>query len=391
MPGGNVSWFKLHTSPIALYHDQEPLQFDFYTEQMLENYFIHLSNGILSRGDKFLEQKLKANLRGHNLYNAHDLEILCHSEKNSAELIKYENKNFIGVYYWSHALISRDWFRYAEHDNMLSDCLQGPLFLVYNRAWSGTREYRLKFTEMIIDQQLHNDCLMTFTAEDSGSYKSHCFKNTSLKIQRQDLEQYFDKNTSLANSSADYSTKDYARTKIEVVLETLFDDSRHHLTEKILRPIACGKPFILAATPGSLQYLRDYGFETFSPWFDETYDTISDPLDRLNAIVAEMNRLKHLPLDQQQQMFQAVQEISQRNKALFFSSGWIKQIVEEYQKNFNAAMNHVKSSVNGTFYKELGKIAESIDSPISKVYNQARPGLRTEEEIQQFLDLINKS
>jgi hypothetical protein len=48
------------------------------------------------------------------------------------------------------------------------------------------------------------------------------------------------------------------------------------LTEKALRPIACGQPFILAATPGSLQYLRSYGFKTFSGYIDETYDTIQE-------------------------------------------------------------------------------------------------------------------
>jgi hypothetical protein len=48
------------------------------------------------------------------------------------------------------------------------------------------------------------------------------------------------------------------------VAETVFD-TRIHLTEKTLRPIACGHPFILAAGPGSLKYLQTYGFRTFSP------------------------------------------------------------------------------------------------------------------------------
>jgi hypothetical protein len=69
------------------------------------------------------------------------------------------------------------------------------------------------------------------------------------------------------------------------VLETLFDDHRWHLTEKSLRPIACGKPFVLMATPGSLQYLRQYGFKTFDGLIDETYDSIQNPKQRLQAVL----------------------------------------------------------------------------------------------------------
>lgn len=388
-PRGQLSWFTANTVPLAIYHDQEPLQFDHYTYQVLEKFYISNSNGQLTPGSPFLAQRVQAHLRGMQLYNAHDLAILCHSEKNSVELEKYQSKDFVGVYYWCHALIARDWFRFAQHDKTLTDCQPGPLFLVYNRSWSGSREYRLAFTEMIVNHGLANECLMTFNPTDQISYKDHQFNNAMLQIQRYDLEKHFDANTASAASSADYSGQDYIQIKIEVVLETLFDDTRHHLTEKTLRPIACGKPFLLAATPHSLKYLQDYGFETFSPWIDETYDTVTDPVQRLQMIVTEMRRINDLAPDKQQELFSAVQAIAQRNKALFFSTDWISGIVQEYQANFESAMIQVKKSSTGKYYKEMGKILAHTDSPLKSFYNKARPGIRTEQEMRLYLEMIN--
>lgn len=44
------------------------------------------------------------------------------------------------------------------------------------------------------------------------------------------------------------------------------------LTEKIYKPLAYGMPFMVIGNRGSLQRLRDLGFQTFPEWFDESYD-----------------------------------------------------------------------------------------------------------------------
>jgi hypothetical protein len=158
------------------------------------------------------------------------------------------------------------------------------------------------------------------------------------------LENYFDLNTFDATASADYTNTDYKSTNIEVVLETLFDDQRWHLTEKILRPIACGQPFIIAATPGSLEYLRSYGFHTFSPLIDETYDTIQDPVARLKAITAEMRRITDLAVSQKQSLFAQLRTIAQHNRQWFFSSEFHHSIIRELQYNLKQGRDHLASS-----------------------------------------------
>ena len=67
--------------------------------------------------------------------------ILLHSEKNSAQVKKYiETDRFVDAYWWSHALLARDWYRYAEHDLGINHCVtskKNKTFLIYSRDHTG--------------------------------------------------------------------------------------------------------------------------------------------------------------------------------------------------------------------------------------------------------------
>jgi hypothetical protein len=293
----------------------------------------------------------------------YDKVLLLHSEQNSYPLTVFEQDDAIGVYWWSHAVIARDWFRYAEVDPVLS-CTSIPKydFLVYNRAWLGTREYRLKFAELVAISGLYQNCYMNFSDTDaSQSCYDYSFSNPNFKIQHTDLAQYFRKNTATANYSADYDSNDYAQCSIEVVLETLFDDARWHLTEKSLRPIACGKPFILAATPGSLKYLQSYGFKTFDSWIDESYDSIQDPYERLVAITKTMQQFSDIPLEQKKQMLNEMQEVCNYNRDRFFSDEFMQLILNELTTNLDAGVDKMQLYIGDRFKKiirALGSVAK---------------------------------
>ena len=55
--------------------------------------------------------------------------------------------------------------------------------------------------------------------------------------------------------------------------------------------------FVLVGAPHTLKFIKTKGFKTFEPFIDETYDTIVDPFDRIDAILAEIDRLVTLPID----------------------------------------------------------------------------------------------
>ena len=339
-PQKNISWTELSLIPIIYCNDQEPLNFDFY-----KNYQLYYNVTFFNIEQSLSSMRKRKNLGGIIMYGMYDQSILLHSERRSKNLKTYQQNQYITVYYWSHALLALDWFRYAEY----AVIKQTPAkkFLIYNRAWSGTREYRLKFADLLVDHNLVNDCQTSVGFVDQDTYyKNYKFANSQWQPLH-NLEQYFQNNLSSSTSSADFTVEDYCATDIEVVLETLFDDTRLHLTEKSLRPIACGHPFILAATHGSLQYLRNYGFRTFGDIIDESYDLIENPLDRLTAIVTSMKQITNWTEEERQYKMRVLQEIAEYNKQHFFSVNFFNQILNELKENLTTAFtlfDSIKSS-----------------------------------------------
>jgi phage terminase large subunit-like protein len=234
---GDNEWTKKTISPAIWCNDQEPLDHEFYKITRRNR-----NNNIFN---KFFQPSKNLNYRR----NIFEKNLLLHSEKRSHNLKKYLlDGELIPVYYWSHAVIARDWFRYAEHERFQKSTKK--TFLIYSRAWSGTREYRLKFADLLIKNDLVEQCQTScnpIEPELEIHYTDYQFKNPQWKPTNR-LENFLQPTTADATSSADFNTDDYNSTDIEVVLETLFDDSRLQLTEKSLRPIACGQPFILTGT-----------------------------------------------------------------------------------------------------------------------------------------------
>lgn len=380
------AWVDRMSLPILVAHDQEPLDYELlYSQPHYYNSKLIWVNNPLYQ--KFLE--MTPSIRSYvGILNIYDKFLLCHSEKNSKELNKFDN-DFIGVYYWSHAIISRDWFRYAKHDKTLKNNPSDYKFdfLIYNRAWSGTREYRLKLLELLSQSTLENYCLTSFSPLDNEiHYTSHHFKNQNLKINTTNLESLFPPNTYSPTASASYVSNDYNTSGIEIVLETLFDDSRNHLTEKTLRPIACGKPFILASTPNSLQYLREYGFKTFSGLIDESYDAVVSPVDRLNCIVNEMRRISNLPLSTKTSLFAELNAIAAYNKNLFFSEGWQEGVISEFTNNLADGLSKLTSCKTGKYWNEFISVA-STDVTSMRWWRSTIHD-KTANEVVQYEELI---
>jgi hypothetical protein len=353
------------SNPAMICHDQEPLFYELYPESHIRAWVVErdrIDSEIAGKNEHdqlqidFLSTLHLRGLIYYMIQIVYDKILILHSEKRSTQLQTYEANDYVGVYYWSHAVIAADWFRYASVDPRLIvnfDRVQND-FLIYNRAWIGLREYRLTFMHELIQQQLQSRCLTSFAEWDNGHhYLDHQFSNPVLSVDLQDLARNFPVNTHDSNASADYNNKDYSCTAIEVVLETLFDDTRLHLTEKTLRPIACGRPFILMATHGSLQYLKDYGFRTFDGLIDETYDTIQDPRARLQAVINEMSRIAALDWLDKLNLWSRLYEIANYNQRLFFSDTWQQSIHQEFLSNLSQAIDVLGQYKNKVIHDRL--------------------------------------
>ena len=70
-----------------------------------------------------------------------------------------------------------------------------------------------------------------------------------------------------------------------LVTESKFHSTMPNFSEKTLRAIIAGRPFVLLAPPGTLQLLRDLGFKTFSKYWDESYDLETDSTKRFEKVM----------------------------------------------------------------------------------------------------------
>lgn len=78
----------------------------------------------------------------------------------------------------------------------------------------------------------------------------------------------------------------YTNSLVSLITETNYNDPELTLTEKTFKPSKEKHPFIIVGVPGSLAALRNMGFQTFSDFWDESYDETTDPGERMRKIIA---------------------------------------------------------------------------------------------------------
>jgi len=88
----------------------------------------------------------------------------------------------------------------------------------------------------------------------------------------------------------------YMNSYFNIVTETDFDMNWRdiqitHITEKTIKPIHMMHPFIIVGPYKTLEVLRDFGFKTFHPYIDESYDKEIDPEKRMKMIKKEISNL----------------------------------------------------------------------------------------------------
>jgi hypothetical protein len=96
------------------------------------------------------------------------------------------------------------------------------------------------------------------------------------------------------NYALDINGEYYKDFPINVISETLFFSAATFASEKVWKPILMGQIFMPMAAPLYLQSLRDLGFKTFSPYVNEEYDLMMDPIERALGIVKSLETLMAL-------------------------------------------------------------------------------------------------
>ena len=267
---------------------------------------------------------------------------ILHSEKSS-EIDKLKDRGFTPIHWFANGyLCANHWYKLYKDINIVTEYL--PLqhkFICANRLIDDQRSYRIKFLNMINVNQGQYSLL----EQDPNTHRTPSEIYPDNQIEPHSFDEH-------SNSSAWIEFKSY-NTEIDklepsiwkssflhIVCETVVD--RIHLTEKIFKPIVLKQPFVLLNGAGGLEYLRSYGFKTFSDFWSEEYDTIDDLDQRLKAVSYIVNGVGSVSLDQLEKMRDKMKPILEHNYNWFYN-GFADKCWSELETNMQTVFGNPAS------------------------------------------------
>jgi hypothetical protein len=285
--------------------------------------------------------------------------ILITTEQNSDALDHIKQKyGWPSVYYFHHAFAAHDWFRGSRYDSRLIPPEQRSLvkkYISFNRLTSSRRVYRSLLIADLAQRNLieqghvsyNENCpeangmpyydslreaaetgLIT-TAQSKQAIDTISQLNFPLRIDYKDQTVIPNHSFSLSAISETQESFCY------LITETCFWEKKHHLTEKIFKPIISRMPFVLAGPAYNLKYLKSYGFQTFDRWFDESYDTVEDPVERIAAIGRTMESICRYSLTELQEILIDMAPVLEHNYQLFNSPEFLDGCWAELTNNLD--------------------------------------------------------
>lgn len=104
---------------------------------------------------------------------------------------------------------------------------------------------------------------------------------------------------------------------VDVVTESRFAQPTGNFSEKTFQPMQYRKPFVLVAPPYTLEYVKSYGFKTFSDYWDESYDNEEDHENRLVKIFDVVDFINNKSIEELREMYRDMQLILEHNVQVF--------------------------------------------------------------------------
>lgn len=117
----------------------------------------------------------------------------------------------------------------------------------------------------------------------SAEYEiERAINNLGRELPDRDIKHFLFNNTW---GDAIINPRAYMDTAFSIVTETIYDYPFTFRTEKIWKPMIMQHPFVVTANVGYYRALHAAGFKTFGHLIDETFDSIWEPHERMQAII----------------------------------------------------------------------------------------------------------
>jgi len=257
----------------------------------------------------FLPGARRTNAAGEPLGMVHPSKyplIAIHSEQQSDDVAQIQAWGWRTVHWFSHAyLCSEFYFRHYSKLPFIRDYTARPIRHAWICANRLLRKHRTDFLELL---DLSQGCYSLMNPDPLGAVYTGPVPARS-----------FDTHT---NSSAEIELRqlnDWNTSFLHIVTETVWQD-KIHFTEKVFKPVVLHQPFVVLQAPGSLLYLHRYGFRTFEDWWDESYDLIEDPVQRMQAIADIVNDIGSRTLEELETMRVEMAGVLEHNYRHFYEN-----------------------------------------------------------------------
>ena len=246
-------------------------------------------------------------------------------------------------YYFYHGWACLDWFRGYDKTFLIArarDRQPTRTFMSPNRIIGGRRDHRVLFLYNVFKAGLahnHITAPKTCPAEgvdivDIAKKYTDIYQDISSVFESADLPRTFAGEATQQMTSCWLGNwTEAADSLVYVATETVYWGDRLHLTEKTFKAIALEMPFVLVAPAGSLAYLREYGFKTFDSVWDETYDTETDDVLRIERITALLAELEAMGPQERLRIHHQCLDIVQHNYNHFYGGAFAQILWREFE------------------------------------------------------------
>jgi hypothetical protein len=200
-----------------------------------------------------------------------------------------------------------------------------------NRIVGGKRDHRVLFLYNVFKSGLESNHISAprICSQEGVDIASIAQKYTNVYQDISNVFEQADLPRTFAGEATQHMTScwlgNYAEAEdslVYVPTETVYFGRRSHITEKTFKAIALEMPFVVVAPAGSLAYMREYGFRTFDTVFDESYDTETDDILRVERVTKLLKDLDSLSIRERQEIHRACLPIVEHNYNHFYRGGF---------------------------------------------------------------------
>lgn len=314
-------------------------RFDYYEilHSWLHKNSIPFQNVIYHTSNLLEEENYNSYCFEHNIQE----KIKIISEPAFADLVKSDN------YFLDDLdkikLNFKEQFEYKIKNNIqLFSCLNRR-----DRPHRGALLLFLNYYNLINDNQISFPPFSQ-TEHDNNLLVSHwnanlhaAFNQKNVDILSKKLPLILDSDKFEINWADTFLKETYLKTWISLITETLYHDEVDSVfvSEKVFKPMLALHPFIVVGHVNTLKELKKIGFKTFDKWWDESYDTETNPINRFEKICNVLMDLKKLSKKDFSKIYLEMYDVLIHNQKHLLTKNFTRsEVNKNYVKEFFTCM-----------------------------------------------------